>query len=407
MFMFDVLLKELAKRLNLGDRAPALLGLLLSLIFDEKRGGFAGFLDRFREKGLGASVTTWLGNGENKVLSVAQLESVLGQNVISQMASRLDLAPTAVANSLGHLLPTVLDKLSPDGKLPLAGTVPDVAKPYLAGYADFAQTAVLPDVVAAKAAVETLVHGPSKAGSGTSKAWLLLLPVLIAPLFFFVKSCSPNQSNEPISDPVAASAPSVISDGTTGTADASASNQPEPETMPDANAPAAEPAVLEPIAAPIKPELGAFKEIALPDSVTLNLPESGIESKLLAFITDSARAIDKTTWFDFDRILFDTSAATLRPESNEQIDNITKILVAYPNVTLKIGGYTDNTGALELNQKLSADRANAVMNALIARGIDAARLASEGYGPENPVADNATAEGREKNRRVSVRVTAK
>jgi outer membrane protein OmpA-like peptidoglycan-associated protein len=161
------------------------------------------------------------------------------------------------------------------------------------------------------------------------------------------------------------------------------------------------------VQAPAMPDLGAFKAVELPGAVTLNLPEAGIESKLLAFITDATRVVDKTTWFDFDRILFDTSAASLRPESNEQIDNIAKILVAYPNVALKIGGYTDNTGALELNQKLSAERAQAVMNALIARGIDATRLASEGYGPENPIADNATAEGREKNRRVSVRVSAK
>jgi outer membrane protein OmpA-like peptidoglycan-associated protein/uncharacterized protein YidB (DUF937 family) len=404
MFMFDVLLKELAKRLNLGDRAPALLGLLLSLIFDEKRGGFSGFLDRFREKGLGSAVTTWLGNGENKILSVAQLESVLGPSVISQMASRLDLAPTAVANSLGHLLPTVLDKLSPDGKLPAAGVIPEAARPYLEGYMDFAQTAVLPEVVAAKAAHETLVHGPSKAGSGSSKAWLLLLPVLIAPLLFFFKSCAPHQSAEPNVD---ASTPALVSDSEPSAANGNTIAEPVPETIPEPGMPAAEPAVLEPVAPPVVPELGAFKETQLPGEVTLNLPEAGIESKLLAFITDSARAVDKTTWFDFDRILFDTGAATLRAESNEQIDNIAKILAAYQNVTLKIGGYTDNTGALEANQKLSADRASAVMNALIERGIDAKRLVSEGYGPENPVADNATPAGREKNRRVSVRVTAK
>jgi outer membrane protein OmpA-like peptidoglycan-associated protein/uncharacterized protein YidB (DUF937 family) len=391
--MFDVLLKELAKRLNLGERAPALLGLLLSLIFDEKRGGFAGFLDRFREKGLGGSITSWLGNGENKTLSVAQLESVLGTSVISQIATRLDLAPSAVANALGHLLPTVIDKLSPDGRLPAAGSIPDVAKPYLAGYEDFALSAVLPEVTAAQAAHETLTHGPAKAGSGTSKAWYALIPVLIAPLFF-IKQCS--HENTPT-----ATLP-IATPSTSGVVDA-APAAPIVDTLPAPDAPPAEPAVL----APAVPELGAFKAVELPGAVTLNLPEAGIESKLLAFITDATKTVDKTTWFDFDRILFDTSASTLRPESNEQIDNIAKILVAYPNVALKIGGYTDNTGALELNQKLSAERAQAVMNALIARGIDAARLASEGYGPENPIADNATAEGREKNRRVSVRVSAK
>jgi OmpA-OmpF porin, OOP family len=84
--MFDVLLNELAKRLNLGDRAGGLLGMLLSVIFDEKRGGFAGFIDRFRGAGLNDAVTSWLGNGENRSLSPSQLESTLGGALLSQMS---------------------------------------------------------------------------------------------------------------------------------------------------------------------------------------------------------------------------------------------------------------------------------------------------------------------------------
>ena len=196
--MFDVLLKELAKRLNLGGKADgsaslsganALLGMLLSLMFDEKRGGFSGFIDRFRAKGLGDAVTSWFGNGENKSLSTAQLEMVLGPQVLAQMASRLDLAPSVVATALGQLIPTAIDKLSPDGRLPSGSVVPEVAKVYLGNFADFASTAVLPEAVAAHAAQHTLEHGPDHMSSSNSKLWLLLIPVLIAPLFF-IKQCS-------------------------------------------------------------------------------------------------------------------------------------------------------------------------------------------------------------------------
>ncbi len=232
--MFDVLLKELAKRLNLGGKADgsaslsganALLGMLLSLMFDEKCGGFSGFIDRFRAKGLGDAVTSWFGNGENKSLSTAQLETVLGPQVLAQMASRLDLAPSVVATALGQLIPTVIDKLSPDGRLPSGSIVPDVARAYVGQFSDFANTAVLPEMVAAHAAQHTLEHGPVGTSSSGSKLWLLLIPVLIAPLFF-IKQCS----HEP-NVPVQAAPPTSIS------------VEPAAPTVEPVNEPAIEPAI--------------------------------------------------------------------------------------------------------------------------------------------------------------------
>lgn len=133
----------------------------------------------------------------------------------------------------------------------------------------------------------------------------------------------------------------------------------------------------------------------------------GIESQLVHFIEDSTKAIDKTTWFNFDHLKFDTGKTTIKAESRVQIDNLTAILRAYPKVKLKIGGYTDNVGNKSSNLKLSADRALAVKAAIIAGGIDAKRLESEGYGPDNPVASNDTENGRAQNRRIAARLTAK
>ncbi len=166
------------------------------------------------------------------------------------------------------------------------------------------------------------------------------------------------------------------------------------------------PDVTAPVAS-VFPDLGARVETTLPGDVKLSLPERGVETNLLSFVTDESKTVDKSTWFDFDRILFDTGASTLRTESNEQIGNIAAIMKAYPAVNLKIGGYTDNIGAKDVNLKVSGERAAAVMNAVVALGVDASRLSSEGYGDENPVADNATEAGQQKNRRVSARVTAK
>ena len=153
--------------------------------------------------------------------------------------------------------------------------------------------------------------------------------------------------------------------------------------------------------------LGDFFKTKLPNGVELNIPQFGIENKLLTFIQDTSKPVDDNTWFNFDRLLFDTGKATLQPSSQEQLDNIANILKAYPNVHVKIGGYTDNTGDPSANMTLSAERAKNVMDALVSAGIDPSRLTSEGYGDQFPVGDNSTEDGRAKNRRIALRVTEK
>ncbi len=86
---------------------------------------------------------------------------------------------------------------------------------------------------------------------------------------------------------------------------------------------------------------------------------------------------------------------------------MTEILRAYPDSAIKIGGYTDNVGDPAFNMKLSASRAETVKKELVAQGIAAERLESEGYGEQYPAADNATDAGRAKNRRTAVSVRKK
>jgi len=153
--------------------------------------------------------------------------------------------------------------------------------------------------------------------------------------------------------------------------------------------------------------LGAFGKKQLPGGVELNIPERGIESNLIAFITDSSRPVNDTTWFNFDRLNFATGSASILPESEVQLNNIAAVLKAYPDVNVKVGGYTDNTGNAAANRTLSQQRASAVRQALIGKGIAANRLVAEGYGSDHAVGDNATEEGRAQNRRIALRVTKK
>jgi outer membrane protein OmpA-like peptidoglycan-associated protein len=153
--------------------------------------------------------------------------------------------------------------------------------------------------------------------------------------------------------------------------------------------------------------LGEMTRMKLPDGTELYAPANGVESKLIAYLNDPNSTVSEDKWFDFDRLLFDTGKATLQPASQEQVNNIGAILKAYPKVKIRLGGYTDNTGDAAANVTLSDARANGVMAELAKLGTDAGRMSAKGYGEEHPVADNATEEGRAKNRRISSRVTGK
>lgn len=102
-----------------------------------------------------------------------------------------------------------------------------------------------------------------------------------------------------------------------------------------------------------------------------------------------------------DKVYFDTGKSTIQARSNTLLDQISSILVAHTEITLmQVEGHTDNTGDAAMNRKLSQDRAQAVVDYLVKKGVAADRLKAAGFGPDRPADDNTTAKGRENNRRV-------
>ncbi|WP_047247618.1 DUF5723 family protein [Maribacter thermophilus] len=101
-------------------------------------------------------------------------------------------------------------------------------------------------------------------------------------------------------------------------------------------------------------------------------------------------------------ILFTSGKATLKDESTAVLVDIVKILKEYPNAKFTVEGHTDSIGSVQTNQKLSEERAKAVMNFLVKNGIDSSRLTAVGYGESKPIATNMYKDGREKNRRVEI-----
>ncbi len=106
---------------------------------------------------------------------------------------------------------------------------------------------------------------------------------------------------------------------------------------------------------------------------------------------------------DFAKIiLFNSGRATFKEESLPILEAMTAIFKEYPSARFKIEGHTDSVGSEALNQRLSNERANAVMEYLISKGIDASRLTAQGFGETRPIFSNDTRDGRARNRRVEI-----
>ena len=106
------------------------------------------------------------------------------------------------------------------------------------------------------------------------------------------------------------------------------------------------------------------------------------------------------------RVFFDTNKSNIKPQYQPEIAKVAEKLVEYPNATAKIDGHTDNTGPRALNERLSLARANSVKASLVNQyNVDPARLSTQGFAWDQPIADNNTKEGRAMNRRVFATIT--
>lgn len=105
-----------------------------------------------------------------------------------------------------------------------------------------------------------------------------------------------------------------------------------------------------------------------------------------------------------DGVTFDVGSYTLKSQFRTTLDQVAQSLIQYPNSLIDVYGHTDSTGSDSFNQTLSENRARSVANYLISRGVPAARIRSQGFGETQPIADNTTADGRMKNRRVEIKI---
>ena len=104
-------------------------------------------------------------------------------------------------------------------------------------------------------------------------------------------------------------------------------------------------------------------------------------------------------------VLFAFNKYELKPEAKVKLAKISGILLAYPDLKVQVEGYTDSIGSDEYNQKLSEERADTVKDFLLAQNVPSQDLSAQGYGKNDPIADNSTSAGRAQNRRVELVVS--
>lgn len=151
-------------------------------------------------------------------------------------------------------------------------------------------------------------------------------------------------------------------------------------------------------------------KIKLANGIELDATKGSLEDKFYSFLKDPTAVPNKDIWFNFDQVLFTSGKSTLKTGSEKQLENTCEILKAYPQVKIKIGGYTDNTGDSMANVKLSNVRAKTVYTFMLNKGVEKNSFdekSFEGYGPLYPIAGNDTKEGQAQNRRISLSVRAK
>jgi len=160
-------------------------------------------------------------------------------------------------------------------------------------------------------------------------------------------------------------------------------------------------------------DIGNETEIKLKDGTVLKVGDNSTEAKLFKMLDDASWSIDtvdKTkNWVVLDRVYFQTGKSVLTEASQAQVKNIAAILKNFPNSSLKLGGYTDNTGDAAINKSISDERAKMVGKELIKLGAASKQVVEAvGYGPEFPVcAANDTPECKAQNRRVDLKVASK
>ncbi len=132
MGLLDSIAKEVLSKFSGGGGKNPLLDMALNLITSPKTGGLQGLVENFKSKGLGDIMSSWIGTGQNQPISKEQILNLLGKEKIQEMGEKAGISQEEASGGLASLLPEIIDKLTPDGKLPDSSLLDQVKKMFKA-----------------------------------------------------------------------------------------------------------------------------------------------------------------------------------------------------------------------------------------------------------------------------------
>jgi outer membrane protein OmpA-like peptidoglycan-associated protein len=434
--MFEQLINEAASRFNLPIASvTALVRALLALMTNERTGGPQGFVSLFQRAGLGEIFTSWLGGKEGKPITPSDLESVLGMPALNNLAASTGLSRTTVSSASAFLLPRLVERLSPGGSLPSGASLLSQLSSYLDR----------PDV---SPPVQHVEHRQERRGWPGWVPWAAAALVALAALLWLR---APSGTLDPqltlttrdgkvtysglVRDDATRS--SIVSALSAAFGEANISG----DLRVDGNVKRAAwlPRLGE-LFATLKTSgadlslngddvkvggwLSAADRQAIDDKLRSIFGAGATIGSLVDPAIEAARAANDraltalgaigTTGVTTDALVqamnlaivnFATGSAEIAPESMEVLRQSAEALKRAPaGWKVEIGGHTDNTGDPALNLALSQTRAEAVKSALVAAGVPAGSLTTQGYGETRPRASNDTEFGRFQNRRIEYSV---
>ena len=309
--MFDVLIRELSARFNLGEQAASVLRMVLADMVNSEKGGLAAFAQKFETAGLGNMFKSWQGEGaQAQSISPAQVETVLGGggDLISRLSKLNGLTRPDVTVALTYLLPVLVGKLTPDGTV---GALPVGIKTFLDSSAVAASSSKL-----------------AAAGDGAVRflPWLFAALAGLSILAYCSKQSEPVVQQPEFSAMQAGTAPSVAVSAASASVSAAAS----PASAASAAA----------VAAP----------------------------KAAAVVADQVDGKPRVT------VYFDVSKAEVAADFAAVSAELRKAMTDNTALKAQLAGFNDPTGNAASNAVLAKKRAQAVQTALQAAGIAAARI---------------------------------
>src|SRR5690606_3450815 len=305
-----------------------------------------GILSNLFKAGLPAVIGALTAKGTN--WDATSIEADLNNNRSEFLKAR---PPGLPLNILGDSLPSSEQTLPADSTIvtPIQETVtPEI---------DPVKNVVVDDPIISKSPKQPIAPITEERKKGGGLWWLLIPIILLILWFLFGKGCNRENAAPMVTDN---HVDSLIT-----------------ETEVDSNLDQ------------VDSETGINNEsivVTLPNNVELNAFKGGIEDQLVMFLNSDYKGLSeeelKNSWFDFDNLNYETGTANILQESQVQLDNLIAILKAYPEVKIKVGGYTDKTGNEDINIKISNDRAMAVKTAFNAQNVGDRVVETEGYGSE-------------------------